>query len=334
MTVKYSYGIPSSGVTEESYLNDVLATAQENGLRYITDSDARAQGGAHYKAHLWDNGADAATELDKMLTLRKGAIANFSIDNIRTGEPYSVLEDVFVPLYFYHRYQTEAAVKMIGGLNYNYAVKGDTNVEVLQTLSPEKQNRALESVLETLSASHLAIPERVLALFPPRAHGYNRSRESFKSNNGVSFDALGAAATASDMTLSLLLHPQRANRLIQQKALNKNQKGLDGMLSSLVDATIYTKISDNYLREVQQTINYNVLKHLMNLAAHKNAIPQTKAIVQHQLKSIVSKLESKSNDAYASFMVDEITDFLKFPEKFEVLPSPKIPDGSPIGCFE
>ncbi len=64
------------------------------------------------------------------------------------------------------------------------------------------------------------------------------------------------------MTLSLLLHPERANRLVQQKALDNKQMGLDGMLDSLVETTLFSKESDSYRNEVQQTINYNVLKAL------------------------------------------------------------------------
>ena len=321
------------GLSEKDYLNTILTKAEQRGLRYITDSDARPQGGAHAKAHLWDNGASAYQELDKMLALRKGAIANFSVDNIRSNEPYSVLEDVFVPLYFYHRYQTEAAVKMVGGLEYNYAVKGDNNLDVTKILDADEQKAALSSVLKTLKATELAIPKDKLGLFPPRAQGYGRSRESFKSNDGVGFDALGAAATASDMTLSVLLHPERANRLVQQKAIDPSQMGLDGMLSTLVNSTIFSNEQDSYKAGVQQTINYNVLKHLMNLSAHSKSIPQTKAFTRAQLKQVRAKLASQTTDANAVFMVDEIETFLKAPEKFKVLPSPKIPDGSPIGCM-
>ena len=333
VTVQYSYGIPPKGTSEEEFLNKILINSEKSGLRYITDSDARPQGGAHYKAHLWDNGVNAADELEKMLALRKGAIANFSVDNIRTNEAYSALEDVFVPLYFYHRFQTEGAVKMVGGLDYNYGVKGDKQQTVTAILAATEQKKALSTILKTLSADQLAIPKDKLALFPPRAHGYNRSRESFKSNNGVGFDALGAAATASDMTLELLLHPERANRLVQQKALDNSQMGLEGMLSAVVDGTLYRPISDGYKKEIQQTINYNVIKHLMNLASHSKTIPQSKAFAKAQLKKIKSRLGAQSTDANAAFMVDEIDAFLKEPAAFKVLPSPKIPDGSPIGCF-
>ena len=30
-----------------------------------------------------------------------------------------------MPLYLFHRYQTEAAIKEIGGLDYRYKVRGD-----------------------------------------------------------------------------------------------------------------------------------------------------------------------------------------------------------------
>ncbi len=334
VTVQYSYGIAPPGVSEEKYLNGVINEAQSNDLRYITDSDARAPGGAHYKAHLWDNGRDAVKELESLLALRKGAIANFSIDNIRNGEPYSVLEDVFVPLYFYHRFQTEAAVKSVGGLDYNYAVKGDDQLVVTKILDADRQSDALETVLKTLTADQLAIPQEKLALFPPRAQGFGRTRESFKSNDGVAFDALGAAATASDMTLGLLLNADRANRLVQQKALDRKQMGLDGMLSELVEETIFAKERDAYKAEIQRSINYNVLKHIMNLSVNKDAIMQSKAYAIAQLKEIKSKLSGESSDPNAAFMVDEITKFLKDPSDFKVIPSPQIPDGSPIGSSE
>jgi len=334
VTVTYAYGTPKRSMTERSYLNNILETAEKSGLRFISDSDARPQGGAHYQAHLWDNGKNAAVELDELLELREGAIDNFSAHNIRSNEPYSVLEDVFVPLYFYHRYQTEAAVKMIGGMKYNYVVKGDANLKSTVILEAREQKVALKSVLKTLSAKHLAIPKDKLELFPPRAYGYSRTRESFKSNNGVAFDALGAAATASDMTLALLLHPERSNRMVQQKAVDNSQMGLDGMLSALSDATFFKNTSNRYHATVQQTVNYNVLKHLMNLSVHPKAIPQTKAFAKAELKKLKQAFTLDAAGTDMAYMADQIDAFMKAPEKFKVLPSPKIPDGSPIGCFQ
>jgi hypothetical protein len=332
VTVAYSYGDPKTNQSEEEYLNEVLTQAKEDGLQFISDADARPQGSAHGYAHLWDNGKNPAQELNRVLDLRSKAINNFSLDNIKTGEAYSVLEDVFVPLYFFHRYQTEAAVKLVGGLDYSYATKGSGLLPV-ETISKSIQNDALQATLKTLDAETLAIPERLLQLFPPRAFGYNRTRESFKSNTGVSFDALGAASTASDMTLVLLLHPQRANRLIQQKALEDSLLGLEDVLTQLLEQTLYKKMKFDYVGEVQNSINFNVLKHLMNLSASDQSIPQVKAITNAILHKLKVNLENDSS-IIKKEMAYRIEQFMEEPEKFKVIPSPQIPDGSPIGSFQ
>jgi len=334
VTVAYSYADFPDGVKEEEGLNSILNEAIAKGLRYITDQDARPQGSAHFLAHLWDNGENVSTELDHMLRLRSTAIQNFSIDNIRSGEPNTVLEDVFVPLYFFHRYQTEAVAKVVGGMEYNYAVKGDGQ-QTVSIVDKKIQVEALEGILKTLDANEIAIPKDKLSLFPPRAFGYRKTRESFKGKTGVSFDALSAPETAADMTLGLLLHPERASRLIQQKAMQPKNLSLSDVLDAVVDATIEKRNKDAYIAEVQQNINYRALYHVMNLAAHVNVHPQVNAIANLKLKELRGKLMLKT-DVNAAEMIRRIDKFLKAPEKFEIIKAPKIPDGSPIGmdCME
>ncbi|GAB5400031.1 MAG: zinc-dependent metalloprotease [Aureisphaera sp.] len=330
VTVAYSYSDTPTGVSEEVHLNSILEGAFAKGLRYITDSDARAHSGAHGIAHLWDNGEDPSEELERVLELRKNAIDNFSKENIRTGEPYTVLEDLFVPLYFFHRYQTEAAVKVIGGMDYDYLVKGYNGKEP-KYLPKKVQKRALNAVVSTLEAETLAVPEDKLALFPPRAMGYPRGRESFKSKTGVAFDALGAVATSSKMTLQLLLNPERANRLIQQKALDQDNIGLVDVQETLVNEVFDTNSRNAYLDEVQRTIQFTTLQYLMNLAANSRSTAQVKAVTMKTIKDLKSDL---GGSAYATQLKTEIDAFLKEPSKFKVFPSPKIPDGSPIGSWQ
>ena len=334
ITVKYSYADLPSEVKEKEFLNGVLAEAKTQKLRFITDSDARASGGANAFGHLWDNGSSPTEGLSDLLEIRKKAISNFSVDNIRTGEAYSTLEDVFVPLYFLHRYQTEAVAKVIGGLDYSYAVKGD-NQSIINTASVKDQKNALTVYLQTLDAEVLAIPKDKLDLFPPRAYGFDRSRESFKSNTGVAFDAFGAASTASDLSLQYLLHPERAARLIQQKVLDNSQLGLIEVLEELITASLKKTFKDPYLQEVQNTVNYNVLQHLFNLAVNKNSIPQVKASTNSAISSLQSWLESNSkSEVFRSQLLREIVRFKAEPELFTpMLQAPKIPDGSPIGSY-
>ncbi len=329
ITVGYSYSDFPEGTNEEEELNKILVTAKKEGLRYISDRDARPMGSAHYLGHLWDNRTSASNELDRVMDVREKAIENFSIDNVRRGEPNSVLEDVFVPLYFFHRYQTEAAVKSIAGLDYNYSVKGDGQLTV-KVVEKDIQSKALTSVLNTLNAAIIAIPQDKLSLFPPRAIGYNRTRESFNGKTGVSFDAISAPETAADMTLGLLMHPERASRLIQQKSLDPNQIGLEEVINSLMANSFQKNHKNDYLTTVQTSINYRVLFHIMNLAAHQGVHPQVNALANEKLKELRA-LFVTSQKADLKEMVRRIDHFNKERDEFKVIPVPKIPDGSPIG---
>ena len=329
VTVAYSYSDIPKGVDENTYLNAILEGAFANGLRYITDSDARPQGGAHALAHLWDNGESPVQELKQVLQIRAKAMQQFSEDNIPTGQPYSVLEDAFVPLYFFHRYQTEAAVKWIGGMEYDYLVKG-YNGQKPQYLARKEQEQALAAIMQTIMPETLAIPEDKIALFPPRAYGYWRTRESFKSDLGVAFDPLGAAATASDFTLQLLFNSQRANRLVVQKSLDNGQLSLYDVLDQVIGKTFSARKLATYQKEISHTIQYQVMQHIMRLGASSASLPQVRAEARAALKRIQAILKQQTTPL-AMLWVEEISTYLKDPEKFKSVEVPKIPDGSPIG---
>ena len=335
VAVAYAYSDFPEGTREDQALREILMKAQAEGLRYISDADARPAGGAHAFAHLWDNGLRADDELGEILRVRRSGMEQFSPSNIRNGEPYSQLEDVFVPLYFLHRYQTEAAIKLIGGMEYSYAVRGDGSTP-WKTLEKERQQQALSAVLRTLSASELAIPEALLPLFPPRAMGYGRTRESFNGRNGVGFDALAAAETAADMTLELLLHPQRSSRLVQQKGLDPGQLGMEETLDQLVLATIASRPKGSYFETVQQVVNFRVLHHIMRLARNTEVHPQVNAAAYAGLRGIRDRMLKEKDSEWAREMERRISEFLAHPDRLNVPDAPKIPDGSPIGmdCFE
>ena len=332
VAIAYSYGEYSGD--EDASLNKLLDDAFKNGARFITDQDARPQGSAHAYAHLWDNGANVSTELDNLLSIRKHAIANFSIDNIKTNQPYSVLEDVFVPLYFFHRYQTEGVTKVIGGLDYSYALKGDGST-IVKRVPGKTEKKALVSVLKTLNVEELAIPKKLLNLFPPRAFNYGRTRESFKSKTGVAFDPFGAVETASAMTLGLLLHPERVTRLVQHKSLDNSQLGLVEVLDEVIANSIQKSYKDSYYQELQNVVNYQVLNQLFHLSSNKDMYWQVNAIVNDKIDKINLLLKNSKETGiqkiYHKEMIQMISNFKKNPIKFKKPQTPKIPDGSPIG---
>ena len=342
VSVAYSYSEFNSE-NEKNDLNNILDNAYNDGLRFITDSDARAKSGAHANAHLWDNENDVVKGLDNILAVRDKAINDFSKFNIKSYETYSKLEDVFVPLYFLHRYQTEAVVKLIAGLDYNYATRDD-NQALVENVSFNRQNNALLSLLKTIDVKNLAIPKSKLKLFPPRAYNYPRTRESFKSMTGVSFDPFSAVSTASEMSLSLLLSPERMNRLLVQSSLNNassKNMNLSHLLTTLTSNTFKTqynqsdKATNKYFFENQQVINNNYLKFLLNLASNKKSFFHVKSKANKEIKSITKFLSSKKNkNIYSSEYLRTINKFNTKPELFELKSSPKIPDGSPIGSIQ
>ena len=122
-------------------------------------------------------------------------------------------------------------------MDYNYSLVGDNQNE-FNYLDKDTQLEALNSLLKTISPKFLAIPKDKLRLFPPRAFGYPRTRESFKSNLGVAFDPFSISETSADMTLSLILRPKRLNRLILQNSLNNSNLSLENLYDFITKRTI------------------------------------------------------------------------------------------------
>ena len=332
VSIAYSYGEYLED--EDVSLSKLLDEAFKKGARFISDQDARPLGSAHAYAHLWDNGSNVSEELENLLSIRRNSIANFSKDNIKSNQPYSVLEDVFVPLYFLHRYQTEGVTKVIGGLDYTYAIKDDGNT-IVKRIPGKLERKALVSVIKTLSIEELAIPKQLLNLFPPRAFNYGRTRESFKSKTGVAFDPFGAVETASAMTLGLLLHPERVTRLVQHKSLDSSQLGLVEVLDDLIANSFQKSYKDSYYQELQNIVNYQVLNHLFHLSSNKDMYWQVNAIVNDKIDKINTLLNNSKTPGiqkiYHKDMIKMISNFKKNPTKFKKTITPKIPDGSPIG---
>ncbi len=335
VSVVYGYQDFPEGANEDEELEKVIQNSLKSGLTFLSDQDARPQGGAHPYAHLWDNGRNASEELMHVLKVRKMALENFGEKNIRSGEPYASLEEVLVPMYFFHRYQTEAAVKLVGGLNYRYALRGDGQ-PITEFVPKEEQMKALEALFATLSPEYLALPEKVIQMIPPRPIGYSRSRETINIRTGLTFDPLGAAESAANMTLGLLLNPARAQRLIEYSSRNSAQPGFNEVLNKLISETVKKKIEQGYSGEIQRTVNYLVVQNLIKLAADTGSGHQVKALAHHHLKELQEWANNRSVtdvklEAHYEELSYMITQYLRDPNEFEVVKPLSPPAGSPIG---
>jgi len=317
-------------------LDKIIKNAANRGLIFITDFDSRAPGGAHPASHLWDSGANAVEELNRIMALRAKALEQFSEKKVRFGLPMSSMEDMLVPVYMYHRYQTEAATKVLGGLDYTYALRGDGQ-KVSSIVPAAEQRLALTALLGTLDPRSLAIPERLLRLLPPRAHGYPRTREDFRIRTGVTFDALSAAESAADLTAGLILNPERASRLVEYHARDQANPGLAEVLDRLIGATWNsTRPKTSFAAEVGRTIDNVVLYRIMQLAANEQASEQARALAFWKLTNLRKALETspQTDDAQRAhflYAANQIREFERDPRRITVSKPVDPPDGAPIG---
>ncbi len=335
VTVTFGYSDFPEGEQQEK-LNAILNEAFEGGLKYITDQDARPVGGLHPEAHLWDNGINPANELNRMMNIRRKVLDTFSQKAIRNGMPMSTIEEALVPIYLYHRYQVDATSKLIGGLNYSYALRGADQI-VTELIPPEDQMAALDALLNTVTPASLRLPESLLMEIPPRAFGFPRSRETFQSRTGPAFDYLAAIETAASVPFSYLFNADRFNRLLTYKARNANQPGVDQILNKTVSSVWMNPSTSRGDRTIQKVVEMEMLKQLMGLAINKNSYPDVSAKAYASIFKIKEYANARTarrtneDGFYYQYVVSQIERFLDQPNEFGIPDPIKAPDGSPIG---
>jgi hypothetical protein len=314
-------------------LNKILMDAAAKGLVYLTDQDARPEGGMHPKAHLWDSGDNAVDELNRLLKVRERVLARFDQRVIRNGETMQSLENALVPAYMLHRYQAEAASKLIAGADYTNALRGDGQ-KIVEIVPAAEQRRALQAVLAVIDAKTLELPQRILALIPPPANQDERTRENFKGRTGVGFDPLAAAEAAASHVVGLILHPQRAARLVQFSAMDAKNPGLGEVIDALLASTWKAAPRAGMQGEIQRTVDAVVLYHLMALASNDTAPAQVRAIARHRLNKLAASLATAPAgwEEFHQYARERVKRFEENPKEITVPKPAEAPPGQPIGC--
>ncbi|HEX8395586.1 MAG TPA: zinc-dependent metalloprotease [Longimicrobium sp.] len=338
VAITWGYRDPPAGTDGRAALDAVLADARARGLTLLTDQDARPAGSLSPSAHLWDNGANATAELRRVMAVRRVALNRFGENAVRAGRPLATLEEVLVPVYLHHRYQVEAASKVLAGVDYSYALRGDGQTP-LRPVPATAQREALDALIGTLDPRELALPRTVLALIPPRPATYDPTREQFGRWTGLGFDALTPAVAAADLTVGMILNPERAARLVEQGALDRSLPSLEWTLNELVERTFRPQPDDAYLQEIDRAVERVVVDRLM-LLAENAPMPQVRAIAQQSLMQIrlrygYAEVPSTPATAHRALLASDITRFLERPyQPQQRIAVPDAPPGQPIGSDE
>src|SRR5260221_1811702 len=196
-----------------------MAKARARGLRVVSDDDARPVWTGQPLGALWDDGPDPVAELRRMMEVRRVALARFGTGALAAGEQLADLRRAFVPIWLLDRYQIEAAAKSLGGVDFPYAVNGETLTA--RTVPGATQWAALYGLLDTISPAELAVPTRLQPLLSSGSGGNSDRQidiEIIPTGGGPGFDPLKATEVGAVQTLNALLAPQRLNRLEAQHA--------------------------------------------------------------------------------------------------------------------
>lgn len=324
VSAAWLYG-ENSNVEREALLNE----AAQKSLTFVGDLDGRSIGTGHPDASVWDNGDDPVASLINVMAVRAYALEKFGPDNLSKGRPQSDLNAAIVPIYLYHRFQTAATAKLIGGVSFTYG----ENAGPGEIVSPARQQAALSAVLSTLDPAALDIPDNVLAHLTPRLGSWSfadNDRELFRKTAYPAFDTLAAAETAADLTFDVLLHPQRAARLVEFNRRDSANLSLDDVLAQTRRTVLTPKLSGRR-GAIARTLRARYAYALMDLA-ESDVSPTIKMSVHRALNEYAAGLR-RGGDQESEWIERQIKAFLDRPltAAAPTTPAKQLPPGSPIG---
>lgn len=310
----------------------LVKEAIEQGLTFVADTDARSVGTAHPLGNIWDNGADPVAGLNEAMAVRRIALDRFGLGNIQSGQPVSDLNKVIVPIYLYHRYQTAAAGKLIGGMSFNYGLKGDSQ-PAAEIVPVARQKEALDAILVTIDPKELDLNDDILALLGPSLASYSiadSDRELFERTAYPAFDVSSAADTAAAMTFDILLDPKRVARLVEFNRRDSSQFGFTEMMRAIEDS-VMKPAGRGRTAEIAKVVQARYVFALMDLS-NSDVSPGIKARVDAELRRLQSDLDA-SGSGHGEWLITRIEEHLNKPAPAapEVTESKPLPPGGPIG---
>jgi hypothetical protein len=333
VSIEYGYQDYPKGIDEEAELDKVLNDAFSRGLLFLPSRDAGPGSASPYAAY-WINGVNPVEELYRIMHVRKIALESFGEHRIKRGTPMANLEEPLVTTYLFHRFQLESTASVLGGLYYHYKVRGDVQ-DNPRIVPAEVQTLGLEALLETITPNALVLPLEIRDLIPPRPQHLAQTRDLFPGRTGLTFDPFAAAETATAMTISLILHPERAARLVEYNARDQSLPGLGDVIDRLFEATWLTVYEDSYHQELQRLVNHIVLYYMVELVKNKD-VPSVVRSLAHlklvQLNERVCEIETfdetqLSQYFYLGIVLEQLEEN---PGAVNLTPPAEAPMGAPI----
>ena len=335
--IDWLYG-DKAGSDPDALARTKAAEAQRQGLRFVSDENARAVSSSQPWGSLWDDGANPAAELERMMTVRAAAIARFGPAVLAPDEPVANLRRKFVPIWLLHRYQVEAAAKLIGGVDSEYAMAGDGH-GTAGAVPGGAQAKALDALLATLDPAALDVPE---ALIPALSAGWSGDRdrqfdiEVMATAGGTVFDPLVAAQVSAQITLDALLAPERLARIADQHRRDPAVPG-PSMLTERLLAIMSAPSEQPRLDAVRQAVGRRIALSLAKAARNPATGSSAASVLDQALTDWAAaqpgrRFANAEQRAWALSTARLLLDREALAAELrDTAAEPKIPPGMPIG---
>lgn len=332
-TVDWLYGQPKPGEDAEKVANAKMAAMEAGGMTFSTDIDGRSPETPSPTANMWDDGSDSVAELQKLMEVRRIGLSRFGPQVLNPGEPLSNLRRVFVPLWLLHRYQMDAAAKLVGGVDYGYAVAGG-NRPMAKVTPPADQEKALTALLAAISPEALTVPTRLLPMLSMGVNGRSDPQfdnEVLANAGSAVFDPLVATDVAARQMLETLLAPERLTRVYEQKLADPGQLGLETLLDRLTTTAI-----DRHATAVERQIAYRAAVTMAKTRMDAKTSPNVALILDGRLRSLADRFAVAKGDSEEALWSRGLAALLRDKEALKAAIADKanearIPPGMPIG---
>jgi hypothetical protein len=280
LAIRFAYTWYPDAEAERAGLSRLVRDAEARGLRFLTGGDA-TQSGSDPAATQWVEGEDMLAALERTMAVRRILMDAFNQQAARPGEPLAVLNRRFAHVYLHHRYALHGATKYVGGMELNYAVRGE-DTDAMRILPAADQRRALAAVLTALRPDELRIPRRILALIPPVPYGFDGDLALIPTPAGT-LDPVATAHSVAREVVDGLLHPQRAARLVAFHARDRTNPSLDEVATALVGATWGMAGGDHADGPIIRAVERSVVDGLLDLAGSPAATAEVRAVAEEHL---------------------------------------------------
>ena len=287
--IDWLYGDPV-GANPDVAARAKADAADQAGLRFVSDENARSVSSSQPWGSLWDDGADPVAELDRMMQVRAAALSRFGPAALTADDPVAALRRKFVPVWLLHRYQVEAAAKVLGGVTSTYAVAGGAGAESAP-VDAAAQRRALDALLGTLAPAALNVPDRLIAQLSAGWSGESDRQtdiEVMRTAGSAAFDPLVAAQVAAQVSLNALLAPERLARVADQHRRIADVPGPDQIAARLL-ALVDANAPDARLGAVRRAIGTRIIVSLARAATAPATGDEAAAAIDQALRDWAEK---------------------------------------------